>query len=149
MSFTVGLYNNTDPLNKITKSPTLVRELTGTLREETDLVDPQILIECSDTLVDVNYMRIDEFNRWYFITDITSVREGLWLVSTHCDVLYTYSEGILGHEAIISRQENSYNLYLNDSCFRAYAQPRLQIANFPNKFSGESYVLIMNGANYE
>lgn len=148
MSFTIELMNNQEELNKITKSPALVRSLTGSLRDEADIVDPEILIEFNGTLVDCNYMHIPELNRWYFITKIDSVRTNLWRVTGHCDVLKTYSEAILGTEAVIARQEFQWNLYLNDSMFKAYSNPRLQCANFPNKFTGQSYVLVMNGANY-
>lgn len=148
MSFDIGLYNNTQELNRIRKSPTLVRTLTGTLRDETNIVDPVITIEFSGTLTDVNYMRIAQLNRWYFITGIESVRNGLWRIYAHCDVLYTYAEGILATEAVVARNEKRWNLFLNDAMFKVYSNPRLQIANFPNKFSGESYVLVMNGCNY-
>ena len=148
MSFDIGLYNNTQELNKISKSPTLVRTLTGEFREEVDIVNPEILIEYDGTLTDVNYMYIQQLNRWYFITGIESVRTKLWRIYAHCDVLKTYSEAILGTEAVIARSESLYNLLINDSMFKVYSNPRLQIANFPNKFSGESYVLVMNGAHY-
>lgn len=147
-TFNIHLMNNTDELNKITKNPTTVRTLTGTLREETDIVDPEINIEFDGTLRDCNYMHIPELNRYYFITKIESIRNKVWRIYAHCDVLKTYSEGILGTECVVARSENRYNLYLNDAMFKVYANPRLQIANFPNKFSGESYVLVMSGANY-
>lgn len=146
--FDVELMNNTEELNKITKAPTLVRTLHGYLRDTTDLVDPEIMIEFDGVLVDCNYMHIPIFNRYYFITKIESVRSKLWKVYAHCDVLKTYAEGILGTTAVVARSENRYNLFLNDSMYKATSDPRLQIANFPNKFTGESYVLIMNGAQY-
>lgn len=148
MSFTIDLMNNTEELNKISKNPTLVRSLTGTLRDEADIVDPEILIEFDGTLVDCNYMYISQLRRYYFITKIDAVRTKLWRITAHCDVLKTYSEAILGTECVVARSESRYNLYLNDSMFKVYANPRLQCANFPNKFTGESYVLVMNGANY-
>lgn len=148
MAFDIGLYNNTQELNRIKKNPTLVRTLTGTLRDETDIVDPEILIEYDGTLTDVNYMKIQQLNRWYFITKIESVRTKLWRIYAHCDVLYTYSDAILGTEAVVARSESKWNLFINDSMFKVYSNPRIQIANFPNKFSGEDYVLVMNGANY-
>lgn len=146
--FNIVLMNNQEELNKISKSPTTVMTLTGTLREETDIVNPQINIEYSGTLTNVNYMWIEEFHRYYFITKIESIRTGLWRVYAHCDVLKTYSEAILGTECVVARSESRYNLYLNDSYFKVYSNPRLQIAKFPNKFSGESYVLVMKGAQY-
>lgn len=148
MAFNIVLMNNQEELNKITKNPTVVRTLSGTLRDETDIVNPEILIEFDGTLTDCNYMYIQALSRYYFITKVTSVRTKLWRVTAHCDVLKTYSEGILGTEAVIARSESKYNLYLNDAMFKVYANPRLQIAKFPHAFEGESYVLVMNGAKY-
>lgn len=148
MSFTINLMNNQQELNKISKSPSIVMSLTGTLREETDIVNPQINIEYNGTLTNCNYMYIPEFHRYYFITKIESIRTGLWRVHGHCDVLKTYSEAILGTQAVVARSENNFNLYLNDSMFKVYSNPRLQCANFPQKFSGHSYLLVMAGANY-
>ena len=148
MSFTINFMNNQQELNRIKKLPAIVLSLSGTLKEETSIVDPVILVEYNGTLSNVNYMYIPEFHRYYFITNIESVRTKLWRVHGHCDVLKTYSEGILGCTGVISRQENEWNLYLNDSCFKAYSNPRLQVCNFPNKFSGEDYVLVMKGTQF-
>lgn len=148
MSFAIELMNNQEELNKITKSPALVMTLIGTLREETDMVDPQITVEYSGTLHNVNYMHIGTFHRYYFITKIESIRTGLWRIYAHCDVLKTYAEGILGTPAVISRNEKEYNLYLDDSMFKVQNNPRLQIAKFPGKFTGESYVLVMKGCQF-
>lgn len=148
MAFDIILMNNQEELNKISKSPTTVMTLTGSLRDEANIVDPVILIEYDGTLTNCNYMRIATFNRYYFITKIESVRTGLWRVYAHCDVLKTYAEAILGTEAVVARSETKWNLLINDAMFKVYSNPRIQIANFPNKFSGEDYVLVMNGANY-
>lgn len=149
MSFSIIFCNNQEELNKITKNPSTVMTLTGSLRDEANIVDPEILIEYDGTLTNVNYMHIPILNRYYFITKIESVRTKLWRVTGHCDVLKTYAEAILGTEAVVARSESRYNLMLNDSMFKVYSNPRLQCANFPNKFNGESYVLVMNGANYQ
>lgn len=148
MSFTITLMHNTDPLNKISKTPSSVMSLTGELRDEADIVDPVIIVEYNGTLTNCNYMHIGTFNRYYFITKIESVRTGLWRIYAHCDVLKTYASAILGTEAVIARSQTMYNLLLNDAAFKVYANPRIQIANFPNKFSGESYVLVMKGCQY-
>lgn len=148
MAFDIVMMNNQEELNKISKSPSTVMTLTGTLRDETDIVDPVIIIEYAGTLTNCNYMYISEFNRYYFITKIESVRTNLWRVYAHCDVLKTYAQAILGTPAVVARSETRYNLMLNDSFFKVYSNPRLQIANFPNKFSGYSYVLVMNGCQY-
>lgn len=146
MSFIVDLMYNGDEYNKIDKSPVSRLALEGTLKEETSIVDPVILIEYDGTLNNVNYAHISEFNRWYFITDITSVRSGLWRVAMHCDVLKTYSEAILGSSGVIARQENAYNLYLNDKSFKAYQYSNIVTKVFPNGFTTQAFVLAMMGS---
>lgn len=147
-NFAITLMNNQEELNKINKNPTSVMTLYGNLREETSIIDPVIIIEYDGTLTNVNYMYIATFHRYYFITKIESIRTGLWRVCAHCDVLKTYAQGILGCECVVARNQNNYNLLLNDSYFKVYSNPRVQIANFPNKFTGESYVLVMKGCQY-
>ena len=74
MAFSIVLMNNQDELNKIKKNPAPVRTLTGNLRDGTSIVDPEILIEYDGALTDCNYMYISTFHRYYFITNIESVR---------------------------------------------------------------------------
>ena len=148
MSFSIQLMNNQEELNKINKNPSGVMTLTGELREESSIIDPVIIIEYDGTLTNVNYMYIPEFHRYYFITQINSVRTKLWRVCGHCDVLKTYAQGILGCDCVVARNQNNFNLYLNDAYFKVYSNPRVQILNFPQKFSGESYVLVMKGAQF-
>lgn len=146
MAFNVVLMNNTDELNKINKNPATVETVNGVLRDECDIVDPIIEIQYAGTLSNVNYARVEELHRYYFIKKIESVRNGLWRIYCHCDVLKTYAEGILALEAVVSRSETRYNLLINDPMFKVYSNPRLQIAKFSGSFNGDnSYVLIMNG----
>lgn len=145
MSFSIQLMNNQEELNKISKNPAGVMTITGSLREETSIIDPVITIEYSGTLTNVNYMYIAEFHRYYFITQIESVRTGLWRIYAHCDVLKTYAQAILGCDCVVARNQNNFNLYLNDAYFKVYSNPRVQVLNFPQKFSGESYVLVLKG----
>ena len=145
MSFTIDLMYNGDEINKINKNPTSRLAVTGTLRDESSIVDPVILIEYNGDLVNVNYAHISKFNRWYFITDITSVRTGLWRVAMHCDVLKTYSEGILVSTGVIARQENQYNLYLDDYFFKCYQNPMIVTKLFPSGFNTQAFVLAFAG----
>ena len=55
--FAIQLMNNQQELNKISKTPSSVMTLNGTLREETDIVDPEITIEFDGNLVDCNYTK--------------------------------------------------------------------------------------------
>lgn len=111
---TINLYNNTSDKKKIGKSLTLVSSLNGSLREECDMINPSVLIEHSGVIT-ANYAAIPDFNRKYFITKITSVRNNLWRVDMHVDVRETYASQIKANEPILERSEFVYNLYLPDN----------------------------------
>lgn len=101
--------------------------LSGTLRNETNVVNPTILVEANvSTLAACNYMSIPTFGRFYFITDIRSITDKLCEVSGHCDVLSTYKAGIRANNAIVGRSatKGNWNLYLND--------PMLKVTNKSN-----------------
>lgn len=149
MSFSIVLMNNKDPYNKISKNPETVRSVSGTLKEETSIVDPVILIEFAGTLTDCNYAYIEEFSRYYFIKNIESFRTNLWKVELHCDVLKTFSEGILGSPCIVKRSSNRFNMYLNDPYYRTAQNPFIFTKNFPSGFdlSTASFVLGLVGTS--
>ena len=123
-------------------------KLTGSLREQSSIIDPEILIE-AENLARYNYMYIAEFKRFYYINDLTSVRTGLWRVKGHVDVLNTYRSEIKSHQAIISKQEktNDAELYFDDSSFIVKNQKYIETVNFPSGLNqnGE-YILITAGA---
>lgn len=112
---TIVLYNSTAEKEVLNKSGylTQVSTLTGTLRKECNIVDPRIIVEL-DTLPNFNYAYIPEFNRYYFLTDVTSVNNKLWEISLHCDVLFSHMNGIMGLTCDIGRNEFEYDLLLSD-----------------------------------
>lgn len=147
MSFTVTLQNNSSPKNQLDKSLTTILSLTGTLKEDSSVVDPIILVHGDiSTIVSANYMSISSFGRSYFITDIISVRNNLVEIHAHCDVLSTYATAIRGNEAIIYRQENDWNLYLDDGSFQVYNNPNILTRPFPSGFSTLEFILAVAGA---
>lgn len=147
MAFTVALQSNSSPKNQLDKSISGVLSVSGTLKEGTSVIDPVILIQAPlSTLVNANYMTISAFGRSYFITDIRSIRNDLVEISGHVDVLSTYAAGIRGNNAIIYRQENDWNLYLDDGSFQIYQNPSVLTRPFPSGFSTLEFVLAVAGS---
>lgn len=140
----INLYNNTSPPNYVNKSITEVISLEGTLREPTSIIDPIVIVE-RNTPMGFNYVHIPIFNRYYFVTGISSESNGLVAIAMHVDVLMTYKEQIANMNAIIKRQENQYNLYLDDGIFKAYQNTKHKIIKFPYGFNNFSYVLALAG----
>ena len=142
----IVLYSNASEINAVDKNLTELTTLTGTLREQSSIIDPIITIsDIDDYIGSMNYAYIPEFNRYYFITNIESVRNNLWKVSFHVDVLFTYRDAIRTNSAIIERNENEYDLKLNDGLFRTQQNPRIAQFPFPNGFNQWNFVLAVAG----
>ena len=142
----IVLYSNASEINAVDKNLTELTTLTGTLREQSSIIDPIITISDIDNYIgSMNYAYIPEFNRYYFITNVESVRNNLWKVAFHVDVLFTYRDAIRANSAIIERNENEYDLKLNDGLFRTQQNPRIAQFPFPNGFNQWNFVLAVAG----
>lgn len=160
MSFEVRLGVTESPRNKISKSlvgHNWTYTLEGTLRDACSIMNPSIEIRTGQTtdialptLSKCNYMYIPNFNRYYFITDITSYRNTLAIVHGHVDVLKTFEDQIKDNTALVKRasDKNYYTKMLDDGCFKVRANPHIVVKRltgdtFTNK--GE-FVLAVSGS---
>lgn len=151
MSFTVILQKMSTEKNRVNKSShiTNIRSLEGTLRDECSILRPVIQFRIDDVadLKMCNYMYIEQFGRYYFVDDITSVRTKVVEISAHVDVLQTYQEQILSNSAIIHRSGTSYNLFLDDAQFKVYNCPHILTKNFPSGFPTDNeFLLAVSGS---
>ena len=117
MAFTIILQTTTSETNKIGKTKSNNATLSGTLRDNCSLTDPKIIVGAAT--ITSNYAYISTFSRYYFIKKITALRTGLWELELHVDVLESYASQIKALSAVIKRQQNVYNLYLDDPRFQA------------------------------
>lgn len=96
--------------NRIDKTSflTYVLEYKGSLRTETSLLNPKIDIQHGgkSDFTQFNYAYIEDFNRYYFIDDITSVRTYISRVHLRCDVLMSYVHSIGQLPCIVARTSN-------------------------------------------
>ena len=132
------LYVNNSEKNRIGKNLTNDFPLSGTLRDATNIINPVILIELNE---------IGNFNRYYFITDITVVRTGLFAISLMVDVLESFQTSIKNFSVILLNTQNvGTNNYLPSQVFRNNVKAKTDIINFPSGLnnSGE-FILITAG----
>ena len=149
MGFTVMLCHNNSPVEKIGKNIDSGLDITGcVLKDQTSILKPTIRILTNSDIYTYNYMYIAEFERYYFIDDIVSVNNNRWEVSGHVDVLETYKNSILSQSAVIRRQQNKFNLYLNDPDFQTYNYDMIQTKKFSASGFNKvlNYVLVVNGS---
>lgn len=139
----ITFYNNKSENNAISKNIAYVTSKDGSLINETNIIDVDIMVE-GDTsiLTGTNYMYIDDFKRYYFITDINIKDDTSYSIKGHVDVLMTYANEIKKQRAVIAKQENRYNLLLNDTDYKSYENSIITQRKFPNGFTEHSTVML-------
>lgn len=145
---TLNIQINSSEKIALTKNITTVLTLTGTLRDTSSIINPVIRIEGDiSQVIKCNYLTIPEFGRSYFITNITSIRNGLYEISAHVDVLSTYANEIRANKGITRKQENRWNLYINDGTLMQYQNPQVITKAFPSGFNTMEFVLAVAGSS--
>lgn len=150
MSFSIEFMLNTSEARALNKNLQKLKTVTGTLRDSSSLINPDILIEgdISD-FANCNYFKIAAFdNRYYFLTDIESVRNNLIRVQGKVDVLQTYrNRGILNCRGVVARQANKYNTLLSDDCFKIQADSTIVTKTFESGLDSDNLILVLGGVN--
>ena len=147
MAFDILIQQNQSEKNKVDKDVTTLATITGALRQETSIIDPVFIVAGDlDDFIGVNYLTVDSFGRSYFVNNIRSVRSGMVELTCHVDVLSSFAAQIRSNTAIIRRQENNWNLYLNDGTFRVYQNPTVLTKAFPSGFTTQEFVFAVAGS---
>ncbi len=142
----ITFYINNSEKNKISKNLTNNTHISGTLRNETGVMNPVILIH-SVNPTKFNYVYIPEFNRYYFITDMVSIRTDIWQVKLHVDVLMSFKDSLKNVKVILNDSEvEGADNYLTGEQWVTNVKDTTSIVNFPNGLldNGE-YILITAG----
>lgn len=135
-----------DEANKLNKTINNPVNINGTLRQETSVINPIVLIE-AENLSGFNYMYIYEFGRYYFITDIVSVRNGLWRITGKVDVLMSFKDGIETCPVILANTETTLlDKYMSGEMWKTQVKSKTDIINFPSGLNNTGeYILITSG----
>lgn len=131
---------------QLDKSVSYAVSVSGTLRNETNVVNPTILVQANiSTLAGCNYMSIPAFHRQYFITDIRAITDKLCEVSGHCDVLSTYKDGIRSNTAIVGRSatQGNWNLLMNDTQIKLNNKKQIIVRKGFSSFPKNQFSLIL------
>ena len=137
-------YNNSEKI-KLDKELTQIGTIEGRLFQDTSITKPSIMFDLDTSVFSANYLYIPQFNRYYFITDVVNVSANKWQIQARVDVLTSFKSAIRENTAIIERQENEYNLYLDDKYYRAYQNEDVQYKKFSGSLPSDKYILVVNG----
>lgn len=142
----INLYTNYSDKNVMDKNISFIKTLTGTLRDNCSIINPTITIEglTAEELPKTNYVYIPDFGRYYYINNII-LKKNLYELQMHVDVLMSFKDGIRLNNAVISRQQKSYNLYLRDGVFKCEAGDIIQIKQFSGGFDDFNFIFCVAG----
>lgn len=143
---TVTLYTNNSSPDTAQKSLTHIIARAGVMRGPMDILNPVIEISTKDDsapqydITQANYLYIAEFNRYYYITGMVCIVDGLWEVSCHVDTLMSWYDMVMSQdEIIIARNETQYNINLMDDKLLVEAGRAYTVKRFPNSLqSGQT-----------
>ena len=155
---TITFYNSENEKNVVVKQLSNGTSMTGTLRMPTSVLNPVIMID-NATFPTWNYAYIDEFNRYYFVTNVVSINEKIWQIEMKVDVLMSWNTNILTQTAFISRNEFIINNQIADVRRPALSRSDISYTEFlSNPFnvveSGmpdvanekKSYIIVLGGS---
>lgn len=145
----ISFYKNSSEQNKVDKTLTLVNEYSDcSAKTPLSIINPTFFINDSQFNLNCNYIYVEDLNRFYFITNMTANNNSIWEIDCHIDVLHTYSQEIKNQYAVIERNTNAVNTYLDDPLFFTYQNPQVVTKEFPNEFDKQfKYVLLTAGGN--
>lgn len=144
----IVLYKNNSEDYALTKSLSAQITLDSCVfKDDSSVENPNVVISTGTDITECNYMYIADLHRYYFIREIGVVRAGVYYIRGHVDVLSTYANEIKACNAIIARQENSYNMYLDDPEFKTLNKSQVVTKQFANGAftKNMNYVLVVAG----
>lgn len=136
------LYKTEDGHNVINKVLTDPTDFNITLKGDTDIINPSLLMVRLTGLdyKDYNYAYIAELGRYYFINGIDAVNASLFRLDLQCDVLETYKEDILKSNAKYFRKLKTGD-YLNVS-LEVSAKETIDVYHSSGGFTGETSMVM-------
>ncbi len=145
---TITFYYNRSDNNVVDKDiqAAFTAPMPGILRDESSIIAPIITVEApASSFSNVNYAYISDFDRYYYIEDVASIRNGLTQITMRVDVLMSYKQQIRDSSALVKRNAYNYNLLINDGSLAAYADGYVLAYDFSGGFNAENFVLIVAG----
>ena len=111
----ISLYKTNSEKNVVYKTLTAELSFTDvTFKNPTEILNPVITLSTAIDVESYNYCYIPEFNRYYYISNIVSVVNGLWSLNLSVDVLMSFKQYFAKFDVILKRSQTEYNKYIND-----------------------------------
>lgn len=101
-------------------------------------------IEAIENYKNINYIYVDEFERYFFVDEKTF--DGAFVIfDCTVDVLMSHKQGIYNTTATIDRNENESNAYLIDDKYKSYSYRQITCKSFANGLTHDNLILMSVG----
>lgn len=141
---TITTYHNESEEHVLDKSITKINEnVSVILKDDTTVVSPT-LITSQNIAHNFNYIYISDFNRYYFVTNITYSQQRFYIECT-VDPLMSFNSDIKALEVIANRSSSRFNVYQPDPSVSFLQKSVIATQKFPYGFTGQSLILAVNG----
>lgn len=143
---TINFYKNNSEANVLNKQIEAVITLEGYLRDATSVTSPTILVE-SENFIAANYVYIELFLRYFYITDMVSVRTNLWEIHLKSDPLMSFNNDVKNSYILLNDTESlDADSYLQSENWVVNCKHFTDIKNFSAGFDDTpNYILITSG----
>lgn len=122
------LYINSSDERYVNKSLSNIGEYTIVFKSDENSIRPTLKISDSNIPETANYVYLSELNRYFYIRNKRYSKQCIYL-ECELDPLMSFRSQLADMEAIISRNERLYNLYLSDEKMEIYNYPYYQTLN--------------------
>lgn len=150
---TITLYHCSEDPKTIRKNPTIIgvaKPIAPTGIVSRDL--PVITIDYAGSFTDANYMYIDTFERFYYVSVAVNIAGKIVLTATSCDVLKSFEADLFKVPVTVVRSETAGINEVVDSQL-PISQEKIKRRSIPlsndlfNTQSASPYVLTVIGGN--
>lgn len=109
-------YTNNSDNRTVSKNLTYLGYGDCAIKGESSILSPTFSITTisNSTVSRLNYIYIPDWNRYYYVDDITAELGNSFSISCYVDVLKTYASNIRSLNGFVRRQEYEYNDYIPD-----------------------------------
>lgn len=114
MSVQVDFYTFSKPKNDVVQPASTGTTMNVLLKEPCSVLNPSIYLKTDSSPVAYNYCYIQDFGRYYFITDWES-DHNLWWAHCTVDPLASWKTQILGTTQYVLRSSSEFNEYIYDT----------------------------------
>lgn len=137
---TVTLYKNKSANNVIGKVLETLTAVSATHLKPMSVENPEIILASNHiSTTGANYLYIDVFDRYYFITDYTVLSGGRISVSCFIDVLYTYRNQLLGSRVNVIRNQFAHINETPDNLLPIKPERHIRVLRFPEQLNNASF----------